>query len=223
MAKILLVEDDETISAIVTSVLQRDRHHVEVCNNGASGAEMLMSGQFDLAVLDWQLPKLSGVELCSQVRAKGLMVLILMLTSRSGSANIQTGLQAGADDYLIKPFEAAELSIRVSALLRRPTKIVANELQCGDLVLTMDSGQATIRGATMELTDIEYAVLQFLLRHQGELFSAEQLLDRVWKSESDATYSAVTSCMKRLRRKLEQSGNSPSIKSAYGKGYKLEA
>lgn len=222
MAQIILVEDDPTISAIVVALLERERHVVDVCADGPSGQAKLAAAQYDLAILDWELPKITGIELCKQLRASGCAMPVLFLTSRSGSASIQAGLDAGGDDYLVKPFAAPELEVRVRALLRRPKKLSSNELRCGDLVMNMHSGQVVLNEEAIELTDQEYSLLQYMLRHQGEVCSPEQLLDHVWHSESDASYDAVASCMKRLRRKLEKNGNPPPIKTVYGMGYKLE-
>jgi len=222
MARILLVEDDDTVSAIVATVLERDRHQIERCADGALGQKKLLNLQFDLAILDWQLPEITGVQLCQQLRSSGSAMPVLFLTSRAGSANIQVGLDAGGDDYLVKPFAPPELEARVQALLRRPKKLSSSELRCGDLIMNVSSGAVIFQAQVLDLTDQEYSLLQFMLRHQGEVCSNEQLLDHVWRSQSDAGYDAVTSCMKRLRRKLERKGSPSLIKTSYGMGYKLE-
>ncbi|HEY9720019.1 MAG TPA: response regulator transcription factor [Trichormus sp.] len=223
MARILLVEDDETVSTIVVTMLERDRHTVDSCADGVAGQKQLLNSQYDLAILDWQLPEISGVDLCKQLRATGSAMPVLFLTSRSGAANIQIGLDAGGDDYLVKPFAPPELEVRVRALLRRPKKLSASELRCGDLVMNMSKGVVTFHDDALPLTDNEYSVLQFMLRHQGEVCSPEQLLDHVWHSQSDASYDAVASCVKRLRKKLERKGSASLIKTSYGMGYKLES
>jgi DNA-binding response OmpR family regulator len=223
MARILLVEDDETVAAIVRTMLERERHTVEHCADGLAGQEQLRNSQHDLAILDWQLPKISGVELCKQLRLTGSPMPVLFLTSLAGSANIQVGLDAGGDDYLVKPFAPPELVARINALLRRPKKIGANEMRCGDLVMNISTGAVMFHDELLQLTDQEYSMLQFMLRHQGEVCSPEQLLDHVWHSQSDASYDAVASCMKRLRKKLEREGSPSLIKTSYGMGYKLES
>jgi DNA-binding response OmpR family regulator len=222
MAKVLLVEDDDLLAEMVESYLCLEKFEVVRASEGASGADMLLDGDYDLCILDWQLPNLTGVEICARARTKGLTLPILMLTSRSSTADTVSGLSSGADDYLSKPFVMSELGARLKALLRRPKKLTGNEIKCGNVTISLTEGRAYKSGKRLELSPTEYAVLEFFMRNQGKIFTAEDLLDRVWTSDSDATYAAVTTFIKRLRQKLEEKKGDSIIKTVHGSGYKVE-
>jgi DNA-binding response OmpR family regulator len=220
--KILLVEDDEALAQLLVNYLRRQQYEVVRVADGASGADLLLKETFDLCILDWQLPNLSGVEICARARSHGLTLPVILLTSRSSTEDTVFGLNTGADDYLKKPFEIEELAVRIQALLRRPKKVSGNEIQCGDVVVSLSDGRAYKSGKLLDLAPNEYAVLEFLMRNQGKIFTAEELLDRVWASKSDATFTAVVTSVKRLRQKLEQKKGDSIIKTVHGVGYKLE-
>ena len=223
MAKILLVEDDEALVAMVSEALKRERFMVESTENGVTGARKLQAGDFDLVILDWQLPGMSGVEICKSVREQGLALPILMLTSRSKSTDKELGLDTGADDYLTKPFDMRELCARVKTLLRRPSHLSSNDLRCGDIMLSLAAAQVYKGGEEVELMPAEYALLEFLLRNKGKAFSAEDLLAHVWKSDAEVSLAAVTTCIKRLRDKIDSEGRNSIIKTVHGMGYLIEA
>jgi DNA-binding response OmpR family regulator len=151
-----------------------------------------------------------------------LILPIIILTSRSGTDDTVFGLNTGADDYLKKPFEMDELMARLQALLRRPKKMSGNEIQCGDVVVSLPNGRAYKSGKVLDLSPTEYAVLEFLMRNQGKVFTAEELIDRVWASQSDATFTAVVSSINRLRQKLGQKKGESIIKTVHRGGYKVE-
>lgn len=222
MAKILLVEDDPALAAMVSEVLKRDGLAVEYTANGASAALKLKSEKFDLAILDWELPGMSGVEICSAARKQGLTLPILMLTSRVKPTDKELGLDTGADDYLTKPFDLRELSARVKALMRRPVSLHANELNAGDISISLQSATVYKNGEVVELMPAEYALLEFLLRNKGKAFSVEELLSHVWKADAEVTYSAVTTCIKRLRDKIDSEGRHSILKNVHGMGYLIE-
>jgi DNA-binding response OmpR family regulator len=223
MAKILLIEDDDLLAQMVERGLHAKNHETARAGDGQVGLDTLLAGAFDLCIVDWQLPGLAGIEIIEQARAKGITLPILMLTSRSSKTDTLSGLSTGADDYLTKPFDMSELEARVRALLRRPKKLVGNEIKCADITVSISEGRAYKSGKLLELSPTEYAVLEFFMRNQGRVFTPEELLDRVWASDSDATYSAVTTFIKRLRQKLEQNRGDSIIKTVHGIGYKAEA
>src|SRR4030095_16645344 len=210
MAKILVVEDDLEFSGVVQGWLTNEHHAVEVVHDGKVARDTLQVYEYDLVILDWQLPGLSGVEICQQFRSQGGVTPILMLTGKSAIAEKEAGLDAGSDDYLTKPFHMKELSARVRALLRRASGMTSNVLSAGKLVLDPSLYRVTVNGEEIHLQKREFALLEFLMRNPNKVFSAEALLERVWASETDATPFAIRTCMMRLRRKIE-SGTDSSL------------
>jgi len=222
VAKILLIDDDQLLTDIVSVFLRKRNHDVEIAFDGQSGQAKLNKDIYHLAIIDWKLPLKSGIDICLDVRKQGLTLPILMFTSRGQQADIVRGLDVGADDYVTKPFELEELNARVSALLRRPEKVTLNEIICGDIALTLGSTTILRSGVAIQLSPIEYTLLEFLMRNQGKIFTAEELLDRVWTNESEGSYAAVATCIKRLRIKLSVPGGKSIIKTVHGSGYKIE-
>lgn len=222
MAKILLIEDDQPLAKMVSSILHREGHDVSSCHDGKTGIENLLSGSYNLCVLDWQLPGMTGVDICLAARQQGLTMPLLMLTARSSSDDAERGLDAGADDYLTKPFAPAELCARVKALLRRSSELNFDEIKCGDLRLCLKSGRVFKNDEPLTLMPAEHALLEFLLRNKGKVFSAEQLANHVWTSDADATYGAVATCIGRLRLKIDGNERQSLIKTRHGIGYVLE-
>lgn len=222
MAKILLVEDDVQLSRTVKGWLSMEHHSVETVDGGQEALDMLAVYQYDLIVLDWQLPGLSGLDVCKQFRSQGGLTPILMLTGMSAIAEKEAGLDAGSDDYLTKPFHMKELSARVRALLRRASGLASNVLSAGKLVLDPSNHRVTINDEEIHLQKREFALLEFLMRNPNKVFSAEALLERVWASETDATEYAIRTCMMRLRRKIDSGTDSSLIQTIKGVGYKLQ-
>lgn len=222
MAKILLVEDDAGLCRMINDWLTLEHHNLEISTDGKDGLEKMRFYQYDLAIFDWSLPQMSGIEILHEIRKLGLSTPVIMLTGRNTIVDKEEGLDAGADDYLTKPFHMKELSARIRALLRRPRAMVGEVFQCGDLVVDRGTYKVTKAGTELKLLPSEYALLEFLLRHPNQVFTQEALLDRVWSSESDATSNALTTCVKRLRKKIDSENQESIIKTVYGVGYKLE-
>jgi DNA-binding response OmpR family regulator len=220
MAKILLVEDDEAFAAIVTDWLGRENHTVDVCHDGDSGLEITKSFRFDLIVLDWQLPGLSGVEVCQSYRKNGGVSPVIMLTGLGSIDNKTSGFDSGADDYLTKPCDLRELSARIRALLRRPAQIEEEVLKVAHLSLNTKSLVAEVAGKKVELLPKELALLEFFMRHPDRVFSQDAILAHVWKSDSEAGPETVRTWIKRLRKKIDVDDKS-AIQTIYGVGYKL--
>ncbi|HNB23768.1 MAG TPA: response regulator transcription factor [Candidatus Melainabacteria bacterium] len=205
MAKILLVEDDSDLVFTVSEFLKSEQHSVEYFTDGREGLDRLLCCTYDLIILDWSLPGLSGMNILQEFRARGGKTPILFLTARSTINDKESGLDAGADDYLTKPFDLRELSARLRALLRRPQVVTANTLKVKDLVLDPATRKVSKRGVEIHLLPIDFALLEFFMRHPDQIFSNNALLERVWHSESDATGEALRSALKRIRYKIDDS------------------
>ncbi len=222
MAKVLLVEDDLEFAEAVQRWLENEHHTVESVADGREAHERLSIYKYDVLIFDWELPGMSGVEVCRKYRANGGTAPILILTGKSTVTEKETGLDAGADDYLTKPFHMKEMAARVRALLRRTGRFNETTLKVRDIVLEPGLYSVTRDGAEIRLLPKEFALLEFFMRHPGEVFSAEALLDRVWISESDITPDAVVTCIKRLRKKIDVENHPSLIRTIHGIGYKLQ-
>lgn len=222
MAKILLIEDDRALAAMIVDWLNTEQHVVETVENGDDGFDRISFYEYDLAIIDWELPYMSGVDILRNYRRKGGMMPVLMLTGKGTIDEKERGLDAGADDYLTKPFHVKELSARLRALLRRPPVAHKSTLSAFGIELDTISRTVIRGGVEIELVPKEFALLEFFMRHPNQVFSAEALLNRVWSSESEATVEALKSCIKRLRKKIDAEGEESILKNIHGVGYKLE-
>jgi DNA-binding response OmpR family regulator len=221
VAKILVVEDDPKLAKLVSDWLKTEHHIVECITDGEEAAGSLRAYDYDLLVLDWNLPRVSGIELVQAYRARGGQSPVLMLTGMNKIADKEKGFDSGADDYLTKPFEGRELTARVRALLRRPSAIVGNTLEFAGIKI--DRGNYYVRRADEEINLLpkEFALLEFMMLRPNRVFSAEELLNKVWSNDSTSTADALTTCIKRLRKKLEVAGQPSIIRTVHGVGYKL--
>ncbi len=222
MAKILLIEDDLEFCNNIKIWLVAESHTLETANNGIEGLERLRFYPFDLAIIDWQLPGLAGIEVCRQFRAAGGKTPVLILTGKDSVVDKVAGLDSGADDYLTKPFHPTELSARLRALLRRPGEVLANVLRFGPLELDPRSARLTSGGREIRLLPKELALMEFFMRHPNQLFSPDTLLDRVWTSESDVSRDLVKVYINRLRSKIDAPGAQSLIRNVHGLGYILQ-
>ena len=192
MAKILLVEDDSSAVQFVTSWLAAERHIVEVARDGADGLEFMLMTEFDVILLDWDLPSMSGHEVLKNFRAKGFTTPVIMLTAKSDIDSKEAGLDGGADDYLTKPFALMELSARIRVQLRKANKQSQNKLVSGDIVIVPDQLKVTRAGKEIELLPKEFSLFEFFVRNPDRVFSAEAIMQRVWQSETDATTGRIS-------------------------------
>lgn len=221
MAKILLIEDDTDLAGRVCEWLSFERHTVESSPDGEDGAEKLKFYKYELVVLDLGLPGKSGIDILKEFRSAGGTTPIIILTGQNAVEEKEKGLDAGADDYLTKPFHLKELSARVRALLRRPSGLTQATLSGGKVKLDTISHTVSVNDQEVTLLPKEFALLEFLMRHPNQVFSHEALLDRVWNSESDTSPDTVYTYIKTLRKKIK-SGDEPSpIKTVHGLGYKF--
>lgn len=223
MAKVLIVEDDKTLCDSLSEWLQSDRFNVEFLHTGGEVLDYLRSFDFDLIVLDWDLPGLSGVDICRQFRAAGGSTPILMLTGKTSVQNKTEGFDAGADDYLTKPFHPEELAARLSALLRRPKTYTGAVISLRDVVLDTNKRQVTQAGVEVPLQPMEFTLLEFFMRHPDQTFSTELLMRRCWESDAEISLDSVYTCVRRLRRKLDANGRKPLIVTVHGVGYRLHS
>lgn len=221
MPKILIVEDDLQVAVSVKDWLLFEKYLVEHVTTGSQALDMIKAYDYDLVILDINLPMLSGLEVCRRYRDGGGACPILMLTGQDAVDDRANGLDAGADDYLTKPFHLKELSARVRALLRRPGEIVSNVLKAGNLVLDSTKHSLIINGEQVHLPRMEFALLEFLMRHQDQIFSASTLLERVWTADSEKSPETIRTTIKKLRNKIDTDGVPSLIQNVHGVGYKL--
>lgn len=203
MPQILFVEDDKDLSAVVNEWLTADGYTVEVAHDGLTGWEFLRQYNYDVVILDWNLPGLSGPEMCNRYRAGGGVAPVIMLTAKSQITEKMEGFDSGVDDYLTKPFNLKELSARLRALLRRPQAVVTNVISNGYIELDVVKRRITKGGVEIHLLPRDFELLEFFMRHLDEVFSSEALLQRIWGSDAEATSDALRTSIKRLRQKLD--------------------
>jgi len=221
MAKILLVEDDENLSLVLQMHLEHDRYLVDHVGRGCDAMAQLRSHAYDLVILDWTLPNISGLEVCKQYRTQGGKVPVLILTARGAVEDRAAGLDAGADDYLVKPFHPTELSARVRALMRRPSALTGRILKVQNLEMDTVECRVSRDGKSIELTTKEFALLELLMRYPNQSFSLEAILDRLWQSDSYASIDTVRTHMKTLRKKIGDNEENSLIHTKRGQGYKI--
>lgn len=224
MTKVLLVEDDKVLSEQVSSWLTGEGYVVTVSHSGEDAELFLNSSEYDVLILDWDLPGKSGIEVCKKFREKDDSTPVLFLTGRSSIQDKGTGFESGADDYLAKPFDLQELAYRIKALLRRSKKFHDSAvLKVRDLLLEPHKFRVTLKGKEIKLLPKEFAVLEFLMRHPGEVFSPEALLNKIWSADANVSPEAVSVCVRRLRKKVDTDPEQPLISNIHSVGYRLES
>lgn len=216
--RVLVVEDEVRLAATLGKGLRRHGLAVDVANDGDAGLDKALANTYDVVVLDRDLPGVHGDDICRQLQTAGSNCRILMLTAAGELDDRVDGLELGADDYLPKPFEFAELVARVRALARRSTPAVPAVLENGDLRLDPAKREATRDGRDLELTQREFAVLEILMAAGGRVVSSEELLERAWDEYADPFSNVVRVIVGRLRRKL---ADPPVIETVVGSGYRL--
>lgn len=220
--KILVVEDDTRIAKAVAEALTDQAYIVEMATDGEMAIAYAETKTFDLIILDIMLPKLDGISVCRQLRHKGLQVPILMLTARDTSEDKVRGLDQGADDYVVKPFDIPELSARIRALLRRREVDRSPILEWNHLRLNPDECHASYGDRPLTLTPKEYAVLELFLRNGSRVLSRSAILERAWTFEDMPGEETVKVHLRSLRQKLIAAGAPPNlIETVYGMGYRL--
>ncbi len=222
---ILLVDDEIEMATPLSQLLKREGYDVDVAYDGRQGNQLAMSNRYDLLILDWMLPHVSGLEICQQVRSLGDNTPVLFLTAKDTVDDRVQGLDAGADDYLVKPFELRELLARVRALLRRPPTLEPSppqRLRVDDLELDSTNQLAYRDGRAIELSEKETQLLEYLMRHPNQLLTHEQIHQHLWGDSSEKpTSNALAAQIRLLRRKIEANDEPPLISTVYGKGYRF--
>lgn len=221
--KILLVDDEVELTEPLSRLLRREGYEVDVATEGETGVSLALQGGYNLLILDWMLPGVSGLEICRQVRSRQDNTPVLFLTAKDTLDDRVDGLDAGADDYLIKPFELRELLARVRALLRRSATLESPSPCLGYAGLKLDEANqlAYRQGQAIELSDKETRLLAYLLRHPNQVLTHDQLYQGVWGDQELPSSNVLAAQMRLLRRKVEPRGTPPIIHTVYGKGYRL--
>jgi DNA-binding response OmpR family regulator len=217
--RVLIVEDDRTMAQLLKKGLEEENHVASVAHDGAEAIEFCASYQFDVVVLDWMLPRMDGVEVAKRLRRSGRPVAILMLTARDAVPDIVKGLDAGADDYLTKPFSFAEFLARLRALARRPTSAPLTRLEVGDLTLDPGTHQVFRGRRELHLTQTEYRLLEFLMRRAGGVASRRAIIEAVWGLEADVEENTLDAFVRLLRSKVDQGHRGKLIHTVRGFGY----
>ena len=217
--KVLVVEDDPKVARFVVRVLSEEGFTVDLCRTGLDGVAQARTGLYDLLVLDWMLPDIDGLAVCRDVRVAGVTAPILMLTARGETKERVIGLESGADDYMVKPFEVEEFVARVRALLRRSAGFA--RVRCGDLEVDRVGHRAILSGEAMNLTSREYALLVYLLQKADHVVTRSELLAHVWETTFDPGSNLVEVHVSRLREKLGK--HSWMIETVRGAGYRLRS
>jgi DNA-binding response OmpR family regulator len=219
--RILLIEDDRKAARLVTRVLQEEGFVVDVALTGEEGEDKAAVEEYDVIVLDWLLPGKDGLAVCRDLRGRGVLTPILMLTARDSLADRVDGLVTGADDYLTKPFAFAELLARIRALLRRSRLAQPIVLAVADLTLDPASRRVARGDVPVTLTAKEFAILEVLMRSTGEVVSRTRLAERVWDEASDVLDNLIDVHVSNLRKKIDRGGSVALIHTVRGFGYRL--
>jgi two-component system OmpR family response regulator len=217
--KILLIEDDSQTADYIVKGLREHGHVVDKTDNGRDGLYMATGEPYDVMIVDRNLPKMDGLSLVKAARASGTRTPVLFLTTMGGVDDRVAGLEAGADDYLVKPFAFAELLARVGALARRPPIVATTSLKVGDLEIDLLSRAVTRGGKRLELLAQEFKILEYLMRHAGEIVTRTMLLEKVWDFHFDPKTNIVETHISRLRSKIDKGFDKPLLHTVRGAGY----
>ncbi len=229
--RILLVDDEVELTGPLSRILTREGYKVDIASDGVTGSQLATVGSYDLLILDWMLPQKSGLALCQQLRSQGDFTPVLFLTAKDTIDDRVQGLDAGADDYLVKPFELRELLARVRALLRRVSTIetvnntgndtATSILKVENLELDKENQLAYRSTRTIELSQKETQLLEYFMRHPGNLLTHAQIEQYLWNEEDKPSSNVLAALIRLLRRKIEAPGETPLIHTVYGKGYRF--
>jgi two-component system, OmpR family, manganese sensing response regulator len=227
--RILLVDDEVELTDALSQILEREGYRVDVANDGTIGNRLAIQGDYDLLVLDWMLPSVSGVEICQQVRSRSSLTPVLFLTAKDTLDDRVQGLDAGADDYLVKPFELRELLARVRALLRRSQSLAgdresasSSRLQVEDLELDCANQMAYRQGRAIDLSEKEAQLLAYFMQHPAQLLTHDRIYQQLWGNENAPSSNVLAALVRLLRRKISGPGETPLIHTVYGKGYRFD-
>lgn len=218
--KILIVEDDLDLSRSLTKLLKTQKYSTDAAYDGEEALDFLEVSDYDLVLLDVMMPKMDGFAFLREIRAQGKPIPVLMLTARDALEDRVTGLDTGADDYLVKPFEFEELLARIRALLRRrQPQVTTNRIQVADVELDLSQKQVYRGGEMVDLTSKEYQLFEYLVSHQGQVISREQIREHIWSFDYEGESNIIDVLIKNLRRKLDVGREGSIITTKRGLGY----
>ncbi len=220
--RILVVDDDRRLCSVIKRGLLEETYAVDVAYDGEEGEYMGEVNPYDLIILDIMMPKKDGIEMCKELRSKRINTPILMLTAKDAVDDRVRGLDAGADDYMVKPFSFNELLARVRALLRREAITKSPEIKLGDLVLNTLTREVRRGDRTIELTTKEYVILEYFMRHPNVVVTRTMLEEHAWDYDFDSMSNLIDVYIRRLRRKLDDNENESVLQTVRGAGYRLK-
>lgn len=221
--RLLIAEDEPDLAEVLCAFFEKNRFSVDTVNDGFSAYEYASSGEYDAIVLDVMMPKMNGVDVLRRLREEGIKTPVMMLTAKAQKDDRITGFNAGADDYLPKPFEPDELICRVRAMLRRGGGYTPDILSFGDVSLDTSSGMMTGSGGSVRLSGREFQLMEMFMRSPGVVFSADRIMEKIWGWDSDAEINVIWVNISNLRKKLKSIGSHAQINASRGIGYLLEA
>ncbi len=220
--RILVVDDDRRLCSVIKRGLLEETYAVDIAYDGEEGEYMAEVNPYDLIILDIMMPKKDGIEMCKELRSKRINTPILMLTAKDAVDDRVRGLDAGADDYMVKPFSFNELLARVRALLRREAITKSPEIKLGDLVLNTLTREVRRGDRTIELTTKEYVILEYFMRHPNVVVTRTMLEEHAWDYDFDSMSNLIDVYIRRLRRKLDDNENESVLQTVRGAGYRLK-
>ena len=220
--RILVVEDEKDLNSIICSKLVKEGYNVDACYDGQAALDYMEAENYDGAIMDIMIPNKDGITVLREMRNAGIQVPVLFLTAKTETQDIVTGLDAGASDYMTKPFEFSELMARLRVMLRTQNPVNENVITCGSLVVDMNNRQAIRDGKVIDLTVREYAILEYLARNRNVVVTREQIRVNIWNIDDDVNSNVIDVYIRYLRRKIDDNYEEKLIHTIRGVGYKLE-
>lgn len=220
--RVLVVEDEKDLNSIICSKLVKEGYNVDACYDGQAALDYMEAENYDGAIMDIMIPNKDGITVLREMRNAGIQVPVLFLTAKTETQDIVRGLDAGASDYMTKPFEFSELMARLRVMLRTQNPVNENVITCGSLVVDMNNRQAIRDGKVIDLTVREYAILEYLARNRNEVVTREQIRVNIWNIDDDVNSNVIDVYIRYLRRKIDDNYEEKLIHTIRGVGYKLE-
>ena len=220
--RVLVVEDEQDLTSIICSKLGKEGYNVDACYDGQAALDYMEAENYDGAIMDIMIPNKDGITVLREMRNAGIQVPVLFLTAKTETQDIVRGLDAGASDYMTKPFEFSELMARLRVMLRTQNPVNENVITCGSLVVDMNNRQAIRDGKVIDLTVREYAILEYLARNRNVVVTREQIRVNIWNIDDDVNSNVIDVYIRYLRRKIDDNYEEKLIHTIRGVGYKLE-
>lgn len=220
--RVLVVEDEKDLNSIICSKLVKEGYNVDACYDGQAALDYMEAENYDGAIMDIMIPNKDGITVLREMRNAGIQVPVLFLTAKTETQDIVRGLDAGASDYMTKPFEFSELMARLRVMLRTQNPVNENVITCGSLVVDMNNRQAIRDGKVIDLTVREYAILDYLARNRNVVVTREQIRVNIWNIDDDVNSNVIDVYIRYLRRKIDDNYEEKLIHTIRGVGYKLE-